>query len=80
MSVLGDELAGRAGDPPGGGHPEGVRREPHAPGAATQQVLATVLRTSAQQHRDCLALLAGLQRSPAPIVAEVILPGRAPPA
>jgi len=43
-------------------------------GAATQQVLASVLRTVHQQQRDPLALLVALQRSPAPVVADLTLP------
>jgi hypothetical protein len=48
----------------------------HSPvsGAATQQTLASVLRTAAQQQRDPLALLVALQRSPHPIVADLTLP------
>lgn len=42
-------------------------------GAATQQVLASVLRTARQQQRDPLALLVALQRSPHPVVADVTL-------
>jgi len=48
-------------------------------GAATQQVAASVLRTAWQQHRDPLALLVALQRSPHPVVADLRLPGPAPP-
>ena len=43
-------------------------------GAATQQVLASVLRTASQQQRDPLALLVALQRSPHPVVADITLP------
>ena len=50
----------------------GGNRTPH--GAATQQVLASVLRTARQQQRDPLTLLVALQRSPHPIVADVTLP------
>lgn len=50
----------------------GGNRTPH--GAATQQVLASVLRTAAQQERDALALLVALQRSPSPVVADLTAP------
>jgi len=50
-----------------------------APGAATQQIVASVLRTAWQQDRDPLELLVALQRSPHPIVADFRLPGPAPP-
>jgi len=40
-------------------------------GAATQQVLASVLRTATQQQRDPLALLIALQRHPVPTVADL---------
>ena len=55
----------------------GGNRSPR--GAATQQVVASVLRTAWQQQRDPLALLVALQRSPRPIVADLRLPGPAPP-
>lgn len=42
-------------------------------GAATQEIVASVLRTCTQQHRDPLALLVALQRSPRPIVADLSL-------
>jgi len=48
-------------------------------GAATQQMIASVLRTCWQQHRDPLELLIALQRSARPIVADLRLPGPAPP-
>jgi transposase len=48
-------------------------------GAATQQIVASVLRTCVQQGRDPLDTLVVLQRSPAPIVADLRLPGPAPP-
>lgn len=48
-------------------------------GAATQQMLASVLRTCWQQQRDPLALLVALQRSTRPVVADFRLPGPAPP-
>jgi len=50
-----------------------------APGATTQQIVASVLRTAWQQHRDPLELLVALQRSPHPVVADFRLPGPAPP-
>lgn len=50
----------------------GGNRTPH--GAATQQVLASVLRTARQQQRDPLTLLVALQRSAHPVVADVTLP------
>ncbi len=56
----------------------GGNRSPR--GAATQQVVASVLRTAWQQQRDPLALLVALQRSPRPIVADLRMPGPAPPA
>lgn len=55
----------------------GGNRSPR--GAATQQVVASVLRTAWQQQRDPLALLVALQRSARPIVADLQLPGPAPP-
>jgi transposase len=48
-------------------------------GAATQQMIASVLRTCWQQHRDPLELLVLLQRSPRPVVVDFRLPGPAPP-
>lgn len=42
-----------------------------AHGAATQQIVASVLRTATQQQRDPLALLIGLQCSPRPTVADL---------
>jgi transposase len=39
----------------------GGNRTPH--GAATQEIVASVLRTCTQQHRDPLTLLVALQRS-----------------
>jgi len=50
----------------------GGNRTPY--GAATQQMLASVLRTASQQQRDPLALLVALQRSPLPVVADLTLP------
>ena len=47
----------------------GGNRTPH--GAATQQIVASVLRTCTQQHRDPLALLCALQCSPRPVVADL---------
>lgn len=47
----------------------GGNRTPH--GAATQQIVASVLRTCTQQHRDPLALLIALQCSPRPVVADL---------
>jgi transposase len=55
----------------------GGNRTPH--GAATQQMVASVLRTAWQQQRDPLELLVVLQRSPHPVVADLRLPGPAPP-
>lgn len=43
-------------------------------GAHTQQVLASVLRTAAQQRRDPYAILVELLRAPKPRVAQVLLP------
>jgi len=48
-------------------------------GAATQSIVASVLRTCAQQQRDPLDLLVSLQQSPHPIVADLNLHGPAPP-
>ena len=48
-------------------------------GADTQQMVASVLRTCWQQQRDPLDLLVALQRSPHPVVADLRLPGPAPP-
>ena len=48
-------------------------------GAATQSIVASVLRTCAHQRRDPLELLVSLQRSSHPIVADLNLPGPAPP-
>ncbi|MGH7644258.1 MAG: IS66 family transposase [Gemmatimonadales bacterium] len=50
------------------------------PGATTQQIVASVLRTCTQQQRDPLELLIALQRSPRPTIADLRLPGPAPPA
>jgi transposase len=50
-----------------------------ARGAATQQIVASLLRTAWQQDRDPLDLLVALQCSPHPIVADLRLPGPAPP-
>ena len=47
----------------------GGNRTPH--GAATQHVLASLLRTATQQERDPLALLVALQCSPQPVVADL---------
>jgi transposase len=47
----------------------GGNRTPH--GAATQQIVASVLRTCTQQHRDPLALLIALQCNPRPVVADL---------
>ncbi len=47
----------------------GGNRTPH--GAATQQIVASVLRTCTQQHRDPLSLLIALQCSPRPVVADL---------
>lgn len=55
----------------------GGNRSPR--GAATQQIVASVLRTAWQQERDPLDLLVALQHSPRPIVADFRLPGPAPP-
>jgi transposase len=49
-------------------------------GALTQSIVASVLRTAHQQRRDVLALLVALQRSPHPVVADLLPPGPAPPA
>jgi hypothetical protein len=59
-------LAGRAGHPPRGGDAQGLT--PH--GAATQQIVASILRTCGQQDRDPLVLLIALQRAPHPVVAD----------
>ena len=48
-------------------------------GAATQEIVASVLRTAWQQQRDPLELLMALQRSSHPVVANLRLPGPAPP-
>jgi transposase len=45
-------------------------------GAATWQALASVVRTASQQGRDPVDLLARLLRVPAPIVADLTIPGR----
>jgi transposase len=45
-------------------------------GAEAWQVLASVLRTASQQGRDPVELLAGLLGAPAPIVADLAIPGR----
>ena len=55
----------------------GGNRSPR--GAATQQVVASVLRTAWQQQGDPLALLVALQCGPRPIVADLRMPGAAPP-
>jgi hypothetical protein len=43
-------------------------------GAESWQILASVLRTATQQHRDPIALLAGLLRAPDPAVANLAIP------
>jgi transposase len=43
-------------------------------GARTQQVIASILRTCSQQHRDPLALLARMLHAPQPKAARVLLP------
>jgi transposase len=45
-------------------------------GAATWQALASVVRTAGQQGRDPVDLLARLLRVPAPIAADLTIPGR----
>jgi len=45
-------------------------------GADTWQILTSVLRTAAQQARDPVTLLAELLRVPAPVVADLAIPGR----
>ena len=55
----------------------GGNRTPH--GAATQQVVASVLRTCWQQQVNPLELLVALQRSPHPVIADLRLPEPAPP-
>jgi len=45
-------------------------------GADTWQILTSVLRTAAQQARDPVTLLAELLRAPAPVVADLAIPGR----
>jgi transposase len=44
-------------------------------GADTWQVLASVVRTATQQHRDPLELLVRLLRAPTPLVADLAIPG-----
>jgi transposase len=46
-------------------------------GAMTRQVLASVLRTAAQQQRDPVLLLVGLLLAPGPVVADLAIPGLA---
>lgn len=48
-------------------------------GADTQQVLASVLRTSRQQGRDPVDILVPLLVSATPAMADLAIPGRAPP-
>jgi transposase len=45
-------------------------------GATTWQTLTSVLRTASQQGHDPVELLAGLLRTPGPIVADLAIPGR----
>lgn len=45
-------------------------------GADTLQVLASVLRSARQQHRDPVGILVPLLTSPTPIVADLVIPGR----
>jgi transposase len=45
-------------------------------GADTWEILTSVLRTATQQTRDPVTLLTGLLRAPAPIVADLAIPGR----
>jgi len=48
-------------------------------GARTTEVLASVLRTAHQQGRDPVGVLLGALRSPTPVLADLLIPGRAPP-
>jgi transposase len=49
-------------------------------GARTQQVIASVLRTCRQQHRDPFALFSDVLRAPAPTVARILVEApRGPP-
>ena len=45
-------------------------------GADTWQALTSVLRTASQQGHDPIELLARLLRAPAPILADLAIPGR----
>ena len=45
-------------------------------GAETWQVLASVLRTAAQQARDPVELLTSLLQAPSPMAADLAIPGR----
>lgn len=47
-------------------------------GADTTQVLASLLRSARQQHRDPVEVLTPLLTSPTPIVAGLVIPGRDP--
>jgi transposase len=55
----------------------GGNRTPH--GAATQQLVASILRTCWQRQVNPLELLVALQRSPHPVIADLRLPEPAPP-
>ena len=46
-------------------------------GAETWQVLASVVRTAAQQQHDPVAVLVGLLRSRGPVIADLAIPGLA---
>ena len=59
------ELAGGAGDPPGGGEPQG-RAEQDLAGAATQARMMSLIRTAAQQNLDVIEFLTRLARAPTP--------------
>jgi transposase len=72
----GHQLARRAGHPPCGGLPQGLGGNRTWAGADTWQALTRVLRTASQQGHDPIEWLARLLRAPAPILADLAIPGR----
>ena len=58
-----DELGGGASDPPGGGEPQGVGREPHLGGAHAQEVLMSVLETCQRAGRSGLEFVSQTLRA-----------------
>jgi hypothetical protein len=64
-----DQLAGRAGDPPGRRDAQGLWGNRSWAGADSQQVLASVIRTATQRELNPHAVLASLLHARTPHVA-----------